>query len=149
MRKKITIPTVVHDYWQQYGSLSDVVNKLLTEVDLINTPAMDLGSYDTTTTVTIDVTNEDYLLMCDMMGSHNNKLSIARMLTFLYNTAYAETHDWQIVTPDVQLRRNVYSQVLRQLSLLLYSSKNTTISTGLQQILAHLTDVMKEDLPHA
>lgn len=147
--KKITIPTVVRDYWQQYGSLSDVVDRLLTEVDLLTLPSMDLDSYDSTVTTTITVTNEDYIDMSAYISPQSNRMSIGRLLTYLYTVGHAKERGWSIITPDVNIRRHTYRQVLRQLSTLLYTSKNDVVSNELQIVIAHITDIMKEDINNA
>lgn len=147
--KKITIPTVVRDYWQQYGSLSDVVDRLLTEVDLLTLPSMDLDSYDSTVTTTITVTNEDYIDMSAYISPQSNRMSIGRLLTYLYTVGHAEERGWTIITPDVNIRRHTYRQVLRQLTTLLYTSKNDVVSDQLQTSIAHITHTMREDINNA
>lgn len=145
MTKKITIPTIVKNYWQQYGPLSEVVDRLLSEVDLLTLPAMDLGSYDSTSVVHLSIYNEDYIAMEEVLGSHSNRTSLGRLLTYLFNTSYAENNNWQVVHPDKTYRRSLYGLAIRTLAKLSYI-KDTNISRKLLDEVTTITKILEEEL---
>lgn len=110
------------DYWEQYGSLSIVVNKLLEEVDIQNLPKVEMSTDEKQIKVLIDVTNEDYLAMRDVFGARSNNCSIGRILRYYMEIDYPNEAGWE------------KSKTVEDMQFVRMSSKYTTCINELKKL---------------
>ena len=96
MEVKITVPKQVRDYWLQYGTIEEVVNKLLLETDWMDVPRTYCEQIDMCK-MYIEVTNDDYLQMREIFSAKDNRISLSRMLIHYYDMDYAATAGWNKV----------------------------------------------------
>lgn len=97
MRQKIRIPCDVLEILRTLGDISTVTNTALAYVlnggfDLMSCPRIDKGRPTQATTVYI--TNPEYIDYIATLGVHSNRLSVARLLTWLVDSGTYEQIPW-------------------------------------------------------
>lgn len=97
MRQKIRIPCDVLEILRTLGDISTVTDTALAYAlnggfDLMSCPRIDKGRPTQATTVYI--TNHEYIDYIATLGVHSNKLSVARLLTWLVDSGTYEQIPW-------------------------------------------------------
>ena len=97
MRQKIRIPCDVLEILRTLGDISTVTNTALAYAlnggfDLKSCPRIDKGRPTQATTVYI--TNHEYIDYIATLGVHSNRLSVARLLTWLVDSGTYEQIPW-------------------------------------------------------
>ena len=97
MRQKIRIPCDVLEILRTLGDISTVTNTALAYAlnggfDLMSCPRIDKGRPTQATTVYI--TNPEYIDYIATLGVHSNRLSVARLLTWLVDSGTYEQIPW-------------------------------------------------------
>ena len=97
MRQKIRIPCDVLEILRTLGDISTVTNTALAYAlnggfDLMSCPRIDKGRPTQATTVYI--TNHEYIDYIATLGVHSNRLSVARLLTWLVDSGTYEQIPW-------------------------------------------------------
>lgn len=97
MRQKIRIPCDVLEILRTLGDISTVTNTALAYAlnggfDLMSCPRIDRGRPTQATTVYI--TNHEYIDYIATLGVHSNRLSVARLLTWLVDSGTYEQIPW-------------------------------------------------------
>ncbi len=121
MRQKIRIPCDVLEILRTLGDISTVTDTALAYAlnggfDLMSCPRIDKGRPTQATTVYI--TNHEYLDYIATLGVHSNRLSVARLLTWLVDSGTYEQIPWDNVdTASLQTRYTdlAYSRAIEAL----------------------------------
>lgn len=97
MRQKIRIPCDVLEILRTLGDISTVTDTALAYAlnggfDLMSCPRIDKGRPTQATTVYI--TNPEYIDYIATLGVHSNRLSVARLLTWLVDSGTYEQIPW-------------------------------------------------------
>ena len=97
MRQKIRIPCDVLEILRTLGDINTVTNTALAYalnggLDLMSCPRIDKGRPTQATTVYI--TNPEYIDYIATLGVHSNRLSVARLLTWLVDSGTYEQIPW-------------------------------------------------------
>ena len=97
MRQKIRIPCDVLEILRTLGDISTVTDTALAYAlnggcDLMTCPRIDKGRPTQATTVYI--TNHEYIDYIATLGVHSNRLSVARLLTWLVDSGTYEQIPW-------------------------------------------------------
>ena len=97
MRQKIRIPCDVLEILRTLGDISTVTNTALAYAlnggfDLMSCPRIDKGRPTQATTVYI--TNHEYIDYIATLGVHSNRLSVARLLTWMVDSGTYEQIPW-------------------------------------------------------
>ena len=95
---KALIRSKVKEYWLKYGTMAEVTNRLLSEVEYEHVPRILLEAAGELTKCMIDVINEEYLGLKDIYPAGTPKLSLSRILTYYYSINYAEEAGWEEAT---------------------------------------------------
>ena len=119
---KVLLVPSVRSYWQQYGDLSIVVNRLLNEVDYQNKPTTYPEDFSSKPIKSIvDVLSNDFLDLREILGPTNPQISLSRILTYFCTIDYATTAGWNKIAvqnlDDVHLRKK-YSLIIGELNKL-------------------------------
>lgn len=101
MQIRILLPKQVVDYWQQYGTLSQVVSHLDYEQLTDLPPQPPYCDQQLKKVITIDPQSELAELI-SMYGSHSNRVSVARILSYYYELDYASEHNWPLIATPLR-----------------------------------------------
>ena len=114
---KVTLPQKVLKYWEQYGNIADVIERLLLETDWMNVPQMPCEDTKHIKRY-IDVTNDDYLSAREIFNASNPCISLSRLLIYNYEIDYATRMGWKPIN-------NKFLSIYNEVSKLLKSADTT------------------------
>lgn len=120
MRQKIRIPCDVLEILRTLGDISTVTNTALAYslnggFDLMSCPRIDKGRPTQATTVYI--TNNEYIDYIATLGVHSNRLSVARLLTWLVDSGTYEQIPWDNDTSSSASLQTRYTDMAYQRSI--------------------------------
>lgn len=120
MRIRIRIPKNVKEYFDQYGSLSYCVNKLMNELgeNWIDAPAYGhRTSGEELSSTLVDITSPYFEAYRESFPARSPQISPSRMLIHAYNNDYCALQGW--------LKKSSLTPVLEQIAKL---NKNDILS---------------------
>lgn len=123
MEVKVNLPVDVLETMKQFGTPSEVANKILAAgeewyFDMENCPAYETSCRNVRTPLTI--TNQYYEELLCTRGEHSNKLSLRRIISyFIYNELYNEL-GWEPVgsKPETNSMSNDIKKIITRVEAL-------------------------------
>lgn len=92
---KAMIKPFVKEYWLKYGTIHNVVDRLLKEVPYEGLPCLKVNDNRPDTKVLVNVVDADYLDIRDVYKRSDPTISLARILTYYCMIDYAESMGWE------------------------------------------------------
>lgn len=121
MRQKIRIPCDVLEILRTLGDISTVADTALGYAfgggcDLMSCPRIDHGR--PTQATTVHISNHEYLDYITALGVHSNRVSLARLLTWLVDSGTYEQIPWDASpTPTTTSLQTRYTDMAYQRSI--------------------------------